>query len=82
MRTTLTLDSDVAALAERVQKASGRSFKATINDGLRLGLERLLRPPGKRSRYETPSVDLGRCLVGSVDDVAEALATAEGESSC
>ena len=45
MRTTLTLDSDVAALAERVQKASGRSFKATINDGLRLGLDRLLRPP-------------------------------------
>ena len=29
--------------------------------------------------YQTRSVSLGRCLIGSIDDTAEALAVAEGE---
>ena len=31
-------------------------------------------------RFRTRSVDLGRCLLGSVDNVAEVLAVAEGDS--
>lgn len=79
MRTTLTLDDDVVALTQRVRNASGRSFKATVNEALRLGLTGMLRPAGAKRRYRTPSVDVGPCLVGSLDDVAEALAAAEGE---
>ena len=79
MRTTLTLDPDVAALAERMQKAHGCSFKALINDALRLGLRGMETPSNRSVSYRTPSVDLGRCLVGSLDDVPEALAVAEGE---
>ena len=30
--------------------------------------------------YRTRSVSLGRCLIGSIDDTAEALAIAEGEN--
>ena len=32
-----------------------------------------------QDNYQTRSVDLGRCLIGSIDDTAEVLAIAEGE---
>jgi hypothetical protein len=79
MRTTLTLDDDVAAQLRRVLKARHATFKEVVNEALREGLKQLEMPPPRRA-YRTPSVSLGRCLVGSVDDVAEALALAEGES--
>ena len=79
MRTTLTLDADVAALLRRIQEAHGRSFKAVVNDALRQGLRQMATPSAPRVRYRTPTVDLARCLVGSLDDVAEVLAVAEDE---
>ncbi len=79
MRTTLTLDPDVAALAERMQRVRGGSFKAIVNEALRYGLRAMAAPSGQPVTYTTPAVDLGRCLVGSLDDVAEILALAEGE---
>ena len=34
----------------------------------------------KRAKpYSTKSVRLGRCLIGSIDDISEALSVAEGE---
>ena len=81
MRTTLTLDPDVAALAQRVQSARGCTFKAIINEALRQGLRGMETPSSRPVSYRTPSVDLGRCLVGSLDDVAEALVVAEGDGS-
>ena len=78
MRTTLTLDPDVAALAERMQRVRGQSFKAIVNEALRSGL-RGMAAPGPPSIYRTPAVNLGRCRIGSLDDVAEVVAVAEGE---
>jgi hypothetical protein len=74
------LDDDVAALLARVRKARKAPQKAVINDGLRHGLKHMLAPPKPRPHFETESVELGRCLVGSLDDVAEVLAVAEGEN--
>lgn len=79
MRTTLTLDPDVAALAQHMQRTRGGSFKAIVNEALRRGLRGMSTATGRLETYSTPSVDLGRCLVGSLDDVAEVLAVAEGE---
>ena len=79
MRTTLSLDSDVAARIREVHAKRGGSFKAVVNEALRLGLARLDAPPTPKRRFRTDSVDLGRCLVGSLDDVAETLSMAEGE---
>ena len=79
MRTTLTLDTDVAALLRQARQVHGGSFKAVVNDALRQGLRQMVTPPDPPARYRTPAVDLGRCLVGSIDDVAEVLAVAEGE---
>jgi len=80
MRTTLTLDDDVAALLARVQKARKAPLKTVVNEGLRQGLRQMLTPLPPRRRFETKTVELGRCLVGSLDDVAEVLAVAEGEN--
>ena len=79
MRTTLSLDDDVAALLERVRRQTKESFKAVVNQALRQGLREMAEPAKTRKAYLTPSVSVGRCLQGSIDDVAEVLAVAEGE---
>lgn len=80
MRTTLTLDDDVVALVERARKVRKAPLRAVVNEALRQGLKELVAPPPRRRPPRTRSVSLGRCLVGSIDDVAEALAVAEGEA--
>lgn len=80
MRTTLTLDDDVAALVEGARKARQAPLRQVVNEALRLGLRDLVAPPVRRKPARTRSVSLGHCLVGSIDDVADALAIAEGES--
>ena len=79
MRTTLTLDDDVAALLKRVLARRKEGLKAVVNEALRHGLRRMGTPPGPRPLYRTPSVDTGACLLPNVDDIAEVLAIAEGD---
>ena len=55
MRTTLTLDDDVAALLSRAVKRRGGAFKDTVNEALRLGLEAMARP-SPRARYRVDAV--------------------------
>lgn len=80
MRTTLTLDDDVAAALERLRKTRKQSLKAVVNDTLRRGLEHRSSPRRPRVVVRTHAVSLGRCLLGNVDNVSEALALSEGES--
>ncbi len=81
MRTTLTLDDDVAAALSRIRKARRMGLKEAVNEAMRRGLAQMARAAAEpRPPYRTPAVSLGRCLVSSIDDVAEALAVAEGES--
>ena len=80
MRTTLSLDKDVAAALERVRRARKASMKAVVNEALRQGLGRMAAPPAApRKPFRTRTLTLGRCLVGNIDNVAEVLAIAEGE---
>ena len=81
MRTRLTLNADVVALLRQVQQSGGHSFEAVVNGALRHGLRQMTAPLGPPMRYRTPAVDLGRCLAGSLDDVAEVLAVAEDGSN-
>lgn len=79
MRTTLTLDDDVAVALERLRRARRQSLKAVVNETLRRGLGKT-DPPGKlRARIRTRAVSLGLCRFDNVDNVAEVLAVAEGE---
>jgi hypothetical protein len=80
MRTTLTLDPDVAVALERWKEARGLSLKVAVNEAIRHGLKALEAPPEKaRPPYRIRPWSAGRLLVENVDDVAEALAAAEGE---
>jgi len=79
MRTTLTLDDDVARRLERLRRARSMSLKESVNDLLRAGLDAGESPP-KHARVVLPRIDLGGSRIGGVDDVAAALAAAEGES--
>ena len=79
MRTTLTIDDDIAVQLERLRRRGKGSLKEIVNDLLRRGLQSMEAPSGKRRVYRTRPVRLGRCLVDSIDDISEALALAEGE---
>ena len=80
MRTTLTLDDDVAALVERLRKERDLSLKEAVNEALRQGLRAMTAPPKRRAPFRTGTVSVGRSLVGSLDNVAEVLALAEGDA--
>lgn len=80
MRTTITLDDDVAALLRKLRQRSGRPLKELINAALREGLPRLLEKPSERGRFRVRPLDVGKCRLPTLDDVAEALAAAEGEA--
>lgn len=80
MRTTLTLDDDVAARLRAEARRSGRPFKVVVNECLRLGLVQ------RRTLREAPDTgleayDLGGPQPGlSYDDIAGLLDAVEGPS--
>lgn len=80
MRTTITLEDDVATALKRLGKGRGLKFKALVNQALREGIKSMMTPAKKRRVFHTSSVDLGMCRSANVDNVAEVLAVAEGES--
>jgi hypothetical protein len=80
MRTTITLEDDVAASLKRLAKTRRLKFKALFNLVLREGIKSMTGPGKERKTFQTCSVDLGPCRTANVDDVAKVLAIAEGES--
>ena len=78
MRTTVTLESDVAAALARLEKQEGMSAKEAVNTALREFVAKRARR-AKGAAYTTATVDLGKCLFGSLDDVGEAIAHGEGD---
>ena len=76
MRTTLSLDDDVAVLLEQMRKTRDTTFKRVVNDALREGLARLSSPAETRA-FRTQSVDLGSCYYPNLDNVWEVLDEAE-----
>ena len=80
MRTTLTLDDDVAAAIERLRRARDANLKDIVNDALRKGLNDLATRPKQREPFQTQVVKLGRILLPSIDNISESLAVAEGEA--
>jgi hypothetical protein len=79
MRTTLTIDADVAAVLKRLRKTRDSSLKKLINDALRRGLREMDERPKGRRPFRTQAVDLGRPRIASIANIGEVLAIAEGE---
>jgi hypothetical protein len=78
MRTTLTIDDDLARMLKQRALESGRPFKAVVNEALRAGLEQATAAPARRPyRFEpvalgrpARSIDLDKALqlAGSLED--------------
>ena len=80
MRTTLTIDDDVAVQLDELRRHRRLSLKAAVNDALRKGLKEMRGSGGgRRAAHRTRGFDLGEARLASLDNVAEALAMAEGE---
>jgi Arc/MetJ family transcription regulator len=78
VRTTITLDEDVAAKLQAEARRSGKSFKETVNTALRRGLNPKSTLAAKRT-FVVRARDLGRVRAGlSLDNVAEVLERVEG----
>lgn len=78
MRTTLTLDEDVAARLKSLARRSGLAFRQVVNDVLRRGLA---RPPAAAARapFTVTTRDLGRLQPGlSLDNIADLIEQVEG----
>lgn len=74
MRTTLTLDEDLAAALKQEVRRSGRPLKRIVNEALRAGLA-ARRDPTPR-RYRIKPVSLGGVAAGIDLDKALRLADA------
>jgi hypothetical protein len=80
MRTTLTIDDDVAATLERLRRDRDATLKDLINEALRRGLNDMTAQPKPREPFRTKSVDAGAFLLPNIDNVAEALAAIEDDA--
>ena len=78
MRTTLTIDDDVAAKARQAVRLTGMSFKDLINSALRIGID-VVQSPKKARPYRTQAHPMGLRKGLSYDNVAELLSVSEGE---
>jgi len=79
MRTTLTIEDDVAAELERLRRERDESLKDLVNDALRRGLRDITAPAKKRKPFRTKSFDCGRLLVDNIDIVWEVINEVEEE---
>ena len=79
MRTTLTLDDDVAAAIERRRRELNHTLKREVNDLIRAGLAREEDRDAETQRplFRVQPLDVGELLI-DIDDVSEALDIAEG----
>lgn len=76
MRTTLTLDDDVAAKLQEEARKSRRSFKETVNQTLRLGLNARREAPLKP--YEVRATAMGLRPGLNYDNIEELLDQIDG----
>ncbi len=80
MRTTLTLDDDLALALRHLCEERRIGWKQAVNEVVRRGLAAPSGPAGRRERYRTVPQDSGRLLMPpdlvSTDDMLD---WAEGE---
>lgn len=74
MRTTLSLDPDVAALISREVETTRKSLKSVVNEKLRRGFAVEAIENRKPSEHRLPPpLDLGQPKIPNFDNIAEIL---------
>ena len=80
MRTTLTLDDDIAVQLTQIREERKMSLRETVNVAMRMGLTLMTNPAQpKKKMYKTPVFHATRSPVGNMTSTADMLAAAEGE---
>ena len=59
VRTTLTIDDDVATTLRALARSSGKTFKAVVNEAIRNGLMTGEKPVPTREAFKVPSAPRG-----------------------
>jgi hypothetical protein len=78
VRTTLTLDDDVAAKLKAEQSRAGLPFKEIVNETLRRGLASR-RAAARRQAFTVTARDLGALKPGlSLDNIGDLVEQTEG----
>jgi hypothetical protein len=77
VRTTLTIDDDIAVQLKREARKTGDTFKQTVNRLLRQGLTNA-GPENKREPFKVTPFPLGLKKGLSYDSISELLEEAEG----
>jgi hypothetical protein len=78
VRTTLTLDEDVASKLKSEARRSGRTFREVVNDVLRRGLASR-RPAKPAAPFKVVARDLGELRPGlAIDSTSDLLERVEG----
>lgn len=78
MRTTLTLDEDVAKKLKAKSRLAGRSFRNIVNETLHRGLASR-RSTARRGDFKVTARDLGSLKPGlSLDNITELIEQVEG----
>lgn len=80
MRTTLTLEEDVAREAKKTSQRLKLPFKKVINQALRLGLQKIEEAQTVKP-YRTKAKKLGLKPPYQLDNIQELIAQLEGESA-
>lgn len=80
MRTTLSLDDDVAAQLDAWRAKQNLTFKEAVNSALRRGLTELSRPK-TRKPFRTKPIDMGPCRLANLDNIWEVLDEVEDAGS-
>jgi len=79
VRTTLTLDEDVAARLKAEVRRSGKPLRTVVNECLRLGMASRPRGRAKEPPFVVRARDLGALRPGlSLDNIGDLLEAAEG----
>ena len=75
MRTTLTIDDDVATLLQKEMRRTGQPMKQAVNSLLRSGLQRAATPPKQKPfKIKTRALGLPKeWTSGSVSELIEML---------
>jgi hypothetical protein len=79
MRTTLTLEPDVARLLDEVRRTRKIGLKDAVNLAMHKGLQELQKPASPRTVYLTRPHHSGTPRLANLDRIGDVLALAEGD---
>jgi hypothetical protein len=79
MRTTLTLEKDVAIALEKLQQKRDSSFKDVVNQALRQGIKAMNASDKPRKPFQTKGVDLGAPLFKTPQELKKLIAEMDDE---